>query len=286
MSTPSPQTLQNTRLNVLYTDNEGKVKSSVLIPPGTIVMWVGSQAPLGWALCNGENGTPNLINKFIKGGKPKSIIPLTVNTISPHPPIAGTFGGNKNITLTVDNLPSHKHDLYFSESSKEPNHSHTNLKTPEEINRTTVKHKHEYIINRETVVVDNSNVSSSSTSSNMFKNTRNEITNPNTHFHNFITSNEQSHKHICNIKFSSRSIVPTPTSTPTPTSSSSSTPTSTSTPTPTSSSSPTPTSYIDSIPPPSHTNIIPSISTQTVLSPLEPVYIEPPYYVLAFIMKL
>ena len=284
MSTPSPQTLQtlqplqNTRLNVLYTDNEGKVKSTVLIPPGTIVMWVGSEVPPGWALCNGQNGTPNLINKFIKGGKPKPIIPLTVNTIPPYPPIAGTFGGNKNITLTVDNLPSHKHDLYFSESSKEPNHFHTNIKTQEEINRTTVKHKHEYIINRETVVVDNSDISSSSTSSNMFKNTTNEITNPNTHFHNFITSNQQSHTHICNIKFSSRSIVPSSSSSPTPTPTSSSP-----SPTPTSSSTPT---YIESIPPPPHTNIIPSIATQTVFSPPEPIYIEPPYYVLAFIMKL
>ena len=72
---PSPR-IKSTRLNVLYTDNEGKMKSTVLIPPGTIVMWTGEQLPPGWVLCNGENNTPNLINRFIKGGKPKPIIPL------------------------------------------------------------------------------------------------------------------------------------------------------------------------------------------------------------------
>ncbi len=39
------------------------------IPKGVIVMWSGSEddIPLGWALCNGENGTPNLRDRFIVG---------------------------------------------------------------------------------------------------------------------------------------------------------------------------------------------------------------------------
>jgi hypothetical protein len=39
------------------------------IPVGGIIMWSGSivSIPTGWALCNGSNGTPNLIDRFIVG---------------------------------------------------------------------------------------------------------------------------------------------------------------------------------------------------------------------------
>ena len=39
------------------------------IPVGGIIMWSGTDGniPSNWALCNGSNGTPNLIDKFIVG---------------------------------------------------------------------------------------------------------------------------------------------------------------------------------------------------------------------------
>lgn len=39
------------------------------IPTGVIVMWSGTLAtiPSGWALCDGNNGTPNLIDRFVQG---------------------------------------------------------------------------------------------------------------------------------------------------------------------------------------------------------------------------
>lgn len=39
------------------------------LPPGVIVLWSGSIAsiPVGWALCNGSNGTPDLRNLFVVG---------------------------------------------------------------------------------------------------------------------------------------------------------------------------------------------------------------------------
>lgn len=64
------------------------------IPKGVIVMWSGTKAtiPTGWALCDGTNGTPNLINRFVFGA---------IN--------AGATGGNNNLTLTEANIPSHTH---------------------------------------------------------------------------------------------------------------------------------------------------------------------------------
>ncbi|MBF7997515.1 tail fiber protein [Rahnella laticis] len=38
------------------------------LPIGTIIMFSGKHIPDGWLLCDGNNNTPNLINKFILGG--------------------------------------------------------------------------------------------------------------------------------------------------------------------------------------------------------------------------
>ena len=37
------------------------------IPSGGIIMWAGRtlQIPSGWYLCDGNNGTPNLVNRFV-----------------------------------------------------------------------------------------------------------------------------------------------------------------------------------------------------------------------------
>lgn len=41
------------------------------IPAGTIVVWSGTaeEIPSGWLLCDGTNGTPNLIDRFVMGGE-------------------------------------------------------------------------------------------------------------------------------------------------------------------------------------------------------------------------
>lgn len=79
-------------------DNIGGV-----IPQGGIIMWSGSTVPVGWALCDGTNGTPNLIDKFIRGG-----IDVSVNET----------GGSDSITLDISNLPQHNHRVY------DPGHTH------------------------------------------------------------------------------------------------------------------------------------------------------------------
>lgn len=53
------------------TDNSTKFASTEwvyrkLLPIGSIIMFNGSEIPEGWSICDGTNGTPNLIDKFIK----------------------------------------------------------------------------------------------------------------------------------------------------------------------------------------------------------------------------
>ena len=44
------------------------------IPKGTVTMWSGTIAaiPHGWALCDGQNGTPDLRDKFVVGARQDS----------------------------------------------------------------------------------------------------------------------------------------------------------------------------------------------------------------------
>jgi deoxycytidine triphosphate deaminase len=58
----------NMALCDLYVDSsiDGGLGS---IPVGAIIGWNGTQIPYGWSICDGSNGTPNLIGSFIVGGR-------------------------------------------------------------------------------------------------------------------------------------------------------------------------------------------------------------------------
>jgi hypothetical protein len=55
------------------TDNSSNLANTnfvhQVLPYGSIIMWYGnvSSIPYGWTLCNGANGTPNLVNQFVIG---------------------------------------------------------------------------------------------------------------------------------------------------------------------------------------------------------------------------
>jgi len=91
------------------------------IPSGIITMWSGSisNIPKGWVLCDGQNGTPDLRDRFIVGaGKSYNV---------------GNTGGANSVTLTVDNLPAHTHTMNGAGA-----HTHTGS------TNSTGSHTHSY----------------------------------------------------------------------------------------------------------------------------------------------
>lgn len=77
------------------------------VPLGGIIMYSGSWnfdatglgtgTLEGWALCNGNNGTPNLSNRFVMGTTSSGSLTTT--------------GGANSYTLSVSMLPSHSHSF-------------------------------------------------------------------------------------------------------------------------------------------------------------------------------
>lgn len=77
--------------------NTLKAVLNILLPKGIISMWSGTIAtiPAGWVLCNGQNGTPDLRNRFIVGAG---------STYSP-----GNVGGSDSVALIMGQMPPHAH---------------------------------------------------------------------------------------------------------------------------------------------------------------------------------
>ena len=85
---------------------DARLANSSLFVTGMIMMYTGSSAPSGWAICNGQNGTPDLRDRFIVGAGSAYSVDDT--------------GGADSVTLTESQIPSHNHSFSGSDS-----HSHT-----------------------------------------------------------------------------------------------------------------------------------------------------------------
>ena len=78
------------------------------MPVGSIIMYNGKaeEIPSGWAICDGTNGTPNLLDRFILAST-----------------YCGGTGGQSQITLSVSQLPPHKHRVakcWYGKSDNAP----------------------------------------------------------------------------------------------------------------------------------------------------------------------
>ena len=91
---------------------------------GMIILWYGNTGniPGGWVLCNGQNSTPDLRNRFVIGAG---------DNFNP-----GNTGGNNSVTLSEANLPSHRHYV-VSNSFGGQNRTNSNVSANNQVAKGT-----------------------------------------------------------------------------------------------------------------------------------------------------
>ena len=109
-------------LYTLTSDSNGNIGKTANVPIGSILMWAGQAVqqdsnlnptngvPVGWAICDGTNGTPDLRSRFIVGAQGNNKVAGTdltgYNT--------GDMGGEEFHQLTVPEMPVHSHGGGFT----------------------------------------------------------------------------------------------------------------------------------------------------------------------------
>jgi len=93
--------------NIVLTDDLGNM-NSIQFPSRIIVLWSGdpNQIPEGWALCDGNNGTPDLRGRFVVGVNPN-------NNRNPNFSVYekdAKDGGAESVTLQTSQIPGHTHN--------------------------------------------------------------------------------------------------------------------------------------------------------------------------------
>ena len=100
-----------------YNSSNGQFSVSVpsAFVQGMIILWSGAadQIPTGFVLCDGNNNTPNLTDRFVVGAGAAYGV--------------GASGGSSSVTLSTSQLPSHNHPASSTASSSvnDPGHFHS-----------------------------------------------------------------------------------------------------------------------------------------------------------------
>ena len=100
---------------------DARLAASSLFVAGMIMMWSGAigNIPSGWELCDGNNGTPDLRNKFVLGAWSDG-----ASTAYPNVPPGGTGGYEDQIVVTHEHtINNHTHGS-GSLSATGGNHNH------------------------------------------------------------------------------------------------------------------------------------------------------------------
>ncbi len=119
---PSTNTLKATNFSgdgsLLTNITTGQLQGAGIFVTGMIILWSGAAdaIPTGFTLCDGNNNTPDLRGRFVVG----------------HHPSNGDYdvndtGGAENVTLTIAQMPSHKHDTSVDNTKLFPSNGQTSI---------------------------------------------------------------------------------------------------------------------------------------------------------------
>ena len=106
------------------------------LPKGTVVMWYGnsSKIPDGWAICDGNHGTPDLRKRFIVGADDdEEEYKFYEENIA-----KGKNRGSAKVILTEGQMPKHKHSYTqfkssgYAGSGQDKNHSYVHFHDTDE----------------------------------------------------------------------------------------------------------------------------------------------------------
>ena len=89
---------------------------NALAPSGLIGIWYGNVAanlPTGWVLCDGQNGTPDLRERTIRGA---------AGDAAPSPTVLNSTGGANTVTVSNNIMKEHNHQVTISQAQAP--HSH------------------------------------------------------------------------------------------------------------------------------------------------------------------
>jgi len=103
------------------TDNSATLASTEFVhnvmPYGAVIMWYGlkNKIPTGWIICDGTNGTPNLVDKFVVGASGDFYGQIPGTTITGN---STSTGGTAKLGVV-----SHVHTAQFSGDAQTLTHS-------------------------------------------------------------------------------------------------------------------------------------------------------------------
>lgn len=106
--------------------------TNYLVPKGGIIMWSGAinDIPAGWALCNGDNGTPDLRGRFVVGYSNINNNSANSNSTNYWEVNYGTprnTGGEQSHKLQSCEVPKHTHSIKTGGDDCADNNTNDNL---------------------------------------------------------------------------------------------------------------------------------------------------------------